>query len=241
MTIANYCISLSLVSENLKAKLWLYLIVPQNSSCCAPENTGKTLKQDSLQHLMRSSLPNVFSNSSSSLYTGTHAIIELPTHARRIDAPSAMLSTQISNMGLMQDINGNMLMSAAGFSGSSAYMFGAESSLLETCPTIWDTAFNNAESSTQSLNEPLLDADISSFGLLGQLSLNISLPHLAADLSQSSGFFLSICMGTCICPVAHIFRMHPCLHCESVLDIMLDLAEFGGLLCVPYLKYISSS
>ncbi|KAB2037462.1 hypothetical protein ES319_D03G076700v1 [Gossypium barbadense] len=161
--------------------------MPQNSSCCAPENTGKALKQESLQHLMGSSLPNVFSNSSSSLYIGTHASIELPTHASGIHAPSAMLSTQNSNLGLMQEINGKMLKSAAGFSGSSAYMFGAESSLLDTRPTIEDTAFNSAEPSTQSLNEPLLDADISSFGLLGQISRNFNLSDLAADFSPSSG------------------------------------------------------
>ncbi|KAA3457102.1 Histidine--tRNA ligase [Gossypium australe] len=169
----------------------LSLIVPQNSSCCAPENTGKARKRESLQHLMGSSLPNVFSNSSSSLYIGTHASIELPTHASRIHAPSAMLSTQNSNMGLMQEINGKMLKSAAGFSGSSAYMFGAESSLLETRPTIGDTAFNSAEPSTQSLNEPLLDADISSFGLLGQISRNFNLSDLAADFSPSSGILES--------------------------------------------------
>ncbi|PPD94501.1 hypothetical protein GOBAR_DD08478 [Gossypium barbadense] len=151
------------------------------------ENTGKALKQESLQHLMGSSLPNVFSNSSSSLYIGTHASIELPTHASGIHAPSAMLSTQNSNLGLMQEINGKMLKSAAGFSGSSAYMFGAESSLLDTRPTIEDTAFNSAEPSTQSLNEPLLDADISSFGLLGQISRNFNLSDLAADFSPSSG------------------------------------------------------
>ncbi|XP_052482553.1 uncharacterized protein LOC105788326 isoform X2 [Gossypium raimondii] len=165
--------------------------MPQNSSCCAPENAGKALKQESLQHLMGSSLPNVFSNSSSSLYIGTHASIELPTHASRIHAPSAMLSTQNSNLGLMQEINGKMLKSAAGFSGSSAYMFGAESSLLDTRPTIEDTAFNSAEPSTQSLNEPLLDADISSFGLLGQISRNFNLSDLAADFSPSSGILES--------------------------------------------------
>ncbi|TYJ46512.1 hypothetical protein E1A91_A02G125600v1 [Gossypium mustelinum] len=162
--------------------------MPQN---CAPENTGKARKQESLQHLMGSSLPNVFSNSSSSLYIGTHASIELPTHASRNHAPSAMLSTQNSNMGLMQEINGKMLKSAAGFSRSSAYMFGAESSLLETRPTIGDTAFNSAEPSTQSLNEPLPDADISSFGLLGQISLNFNLSDLTADFSPSSGILES--------------------------------------------------
>ncbi|KAG8496901.1 hypothetical protein CXB51_008013 [Gossypium anomalum] len=162
-----------------------------NGPHLSQRNTGKARKQESLQYLMGSSLPNVFSNSSSSLYSGTHASIELPTLASRIHAPSAMLSTQNSNMSLMQEINGKMLKSAAGFSGSSAYMFGAESSLLETRPTIGDTAFNSAEPSTQSLNEPLPDADISSFGLLGQISRNFNLSDLAADFSPRSGILES--------------------------------------------------
>ncbi|XVF16993.1 hypothetical protein REPUB_Repub10bG0078800 [Reevesia pubescens] len=152
----------------------------QNSSCYASENTGQALKQENMHHPMGSSLPNVFTNGSSSL----HAPIELPTHASRIDAPPAMLSTQSSSMGLMQGINGKMIKSEAGYSGSSAYMFGAESNVLEARPTIGDASFSSVESSTQPLDEPLLDPDISSFGFLGPRTFSLS--DLTADFSQSS-------------------------------------------------------
>ena len=142
---------------------------------------------------MGSSMPNVFANGSLSLHAGMHALIELPTHASRIDAPAAMLSTQSSNMGLMQGINGKMIKSEAGYSGSPAYMFGTESNVPETCPTIGDTSFSTVESSTQPLNEPLLDADISSFGILGHIPRIFSFSDLTADFSQSSG--ISLCVS----------------------------------------------
>ncbi|GMJ03795.1 hypothetical protein like AT3G10250 [Hibiscus trionum] len=154
--------------------------MPQSSSGYTPENKGKALKQENGHHPMGSNLPNVFSNSSSSLYAGTRACIEMPTHPSRIDAPSAMLSTQSANMGLIQGINGKMVKSEA------AYMFGTDSSVLEARPTIGDTAFNSVEPSTQPLNEPLPDVDISSFGILGHVPCNFSLSDLTADFSQSS-------------------------------------------------------
>ncbi|XWS43060.1 hypothetical protein CRYUN_Cryun16bG0069000 [Craigia yunnanensis] len=161
-------------------------LMPQNSSCYAPENTGQALKQENMQHPMGSSLPNVFTNGNSSLHAGMHAPIELSTHASRIDAPPAMLSTPSSNMGLMQGINGKIIKSEAGYSGSSAYMFDAESNVLEARPTIGDTSFSSVESSTQPLNEPLLDADISSLGLLSQILPNFSFSDITADFSLSS-------------------------------------------------------
>ncbi|KAK4746200.1 hypothetical protein SAY87_012512 [Trapa incisa] len=47
-------------------------------------------------------------------------------------------------------------------------------------------SFKSAESSSQPLNEPLLDGDTSSFGFLGQIPRNFSLSDLTADFSQSS-------------------------------------------------------
>ncbi|XVF56270.1 hypothetical protein PTKIN_Ptkin06aG0105400 [Pterospermum kingtungense] len=181
--------------------------VPQNSSCYAPENTGQALKQENMHHHMGSSLPNVFTNGSSSLHAGIHASIELPSQASRINAPPAMLSTQSSNMGLMHGINGKMIKSEAGYPGSSAYMFGAESNVLEARPTIGDTSFSSVESSTQPLNEPLMDADISSFGFLGQIPRNFSFSDLTADLS--SGLSLSVIL----CEHMHVtLATYVCLH-----------------------------
>nr|KJB46104.1 hypothetical protein B456_007G353400 [Gossypium raimondii] len=144
------------------------------------------LKQENMHHPMDSSLPNVFTNGSSALHAGIHPPIELASHASRIDAPQGMLSTQNSNMGLMQGMNGKMIKPEAGYSSGAPYMFGAESNVLEARPTIGDTSFSTVESSTQPLNEPLLDADISSFGFLGQIPRNFSLSDLTADFSQSS-------------------------------------------------------
>ncbi|KAE8681914.1 cystathionine beta-lyase [Hibiscus syriacus] len=159
--------------------------MPQNSSFYALENTGPALKQEDMHHPMGSSLPNVFTNGSSSLHAGIRTLL-MPTHASRIDAPPGMLSTQNSNMGMMQGINGKMIKPEAGYSASSSYMFGAKSNVLEARPTVGDTSFSTVESSTQPLNEPVLDADISSFGFLGQIPRNFSLSDLTDDFSQSS-------------------------------------------------------
>ncbi|GLT40533.1 hypothetical protein SLA2020_146610 [Shorea laevis] len=159
----------------------------QNSACYAPENTGPALKQEDLPHPIGSSLPNVFSNGSSSLHTGMHTAMEIPGHPSRVDAPTAMLSSQGSNMALMQGINGGIVKSEPGFAGSTPYMFGAEGNVLEARPPIGDASvasFSSVESSSQPLNEPLLDPD--SFGILGQIPRSFSLSDLTADFSQSS-------------------------------------------------------
>lgn len=171
-----------------------------------------------MHHPMDSSLPNVFTNGSSALHAGIHPPIELPPHASRIDGPQGMLSTQNSNMGLLHGMNGKMIKPEAGYSGSAPYMFGAESNVLEARPTIGDTSFSTVESSTQPLNEPLLDADISSFGFLGQIPRNFSLSDLTADFSQSSGFILSV--GLCgDMHVHHATYTYICLHASMCLYI----------------------
>ncbi|GLT95828.1 hypothetical protein SLE2022_134890 [Rubroshorea leprosula] len=161
--------------------------MPQNSACYAPENTGPALKQEDVPHSIASSLPNVFSNGSSSLHAGMHTTIEIPGHPSRVDAPTAMLSSQGSNMALMQGINGGIVKSEPGFAGSTPYIFGAEGNVLEARPPIGDASvasFSSVESSSQPLNEPLLDPD--SFGILGQIPRSFSLSDLTADFSQSS-------------------------------------------------------
>ncbi|XP_039013476.1 uncharacterized protein LOC120143152 [Hibiscus syriacus] len=73
--------------------------VPPSSSGYADGNKGKAPKEENMQQGMRSNLPNVFGNSSGSSLNTEH-------HAGRFDDPSAMVSTQSANMGLMQ--NGKM-------------------------------------------------------------------------------------------------------------------------------------
>lgn len=169
--------------------LLLYFTVHQNSTCYAPEHVGPALKTENIHHQVDSCVPNAFTNGGSSLHANMHNAVKMSAHASRIDVPQSMISNQSSNIGLMQGINGTIIKSEVGYSGSS-YMFGADGNILETRPTIGDAsvaAFNSVESNAQSLNESLLDADTSSFGFLGQIPRNFSLSDLTNDFSQSSG------------------------------------------------------
>ena len=123
-----------------------------------------------------------------------HNAVKMSAHTSRIDVQPNMLPNQSSNIGLMQGMNGGIVKSEVGYSGSS-YMFSADGNILETRPAIGDAsvaAFNSVESNSQPLNESLLDADCSSFGFLGQIPRNFSLSDLTADFSQSSGALLSL-------------------------------------------------
>ncbi|XP_065855982.1 uncharacterized protein [Euphorbia lathyris] len=158
----------------------------QNSVCYAPEHTGSALKPENLHHPFGSTMTNAFTNGGSSLHSNIHTAVEMSAHSNRIDPHPNMLSTQSSNMGLMQGLNGGMIKSEAGYSGNSPYMFGADGNVMEARPSIADASFSSVESNSQALNEPLLDADTSSFGFLGQIPRNFSLSDLTADFAQSS-------------------------------------------------------
>lgn len=170
----------------------LLLTVSQNPSCYAVEQGSATAKPENVQHAVDSRLHNMFSNDVSSLNTSMHAVVEMSAHANRIASPSSMRSAQSSSMGLIQVINGGMIKSEPGYSGSPSYIFGPDSTVLDACPTIGDgtvTSFTSVNSNSHSMNGALLDLDISSFGVLGQISRNLSLSDLTADFSQSSGMF----------------------------------------------------
>ncbi|KAL9408928.1 hypothetical protein AB3S75_047336 [Citrus x aurantiifolia] len=140
--------------------------LPSNSACYPSEHTGPALKPENMNHAVGSGLPNTFTNGGSSLHTA-----------------------QSSNVGLIQGVNGVMIKQEGGYSGNSAYIFGADGNVLEARPSIADASvasFSSVESTSQSLNEPLLDADSSTFGFLGQIPRNFSLSDLTADFSQSS-------------------------------------------------------
>ncbi|PHT92125.1 hypothetical protein T459_00007 [Capsicum annuum] len=48
-------------------------------------------------------------------------------------------------------------------------------------------SFSSVESNTQPLNEPLMDADTTSFGFLGEMPQNFGFSDLTADFTNSSG------------------------------------------------------
>ena len=166
------------------------LSVHQNTACYGPDHTGSTLKPESMHHPVGSSLTNAYTNGGSSLHSRMHASVEISAHANRIDAAPNMLSVQSSNMGLLQGMNGGMIKSEAGYSGTSPYMFGTDGNVLEARPSIADASvasFSSVDSSSQALNESILDAGSSSFGFLSQIPQVFSLSDLTADFTQSSG------------------------------------------------------
>ncbi|XP_056158872.1 uncharacterized protein LOC115674656 isoform X1 [Syzygium oleosum] len=162
--------------------------LPQNPACYT---TGPALSAENIQRSIGSGLTNAFANGGPPLPTSLHTAMQMSAHASRIDAPPTMLSSQTSNMGgLGPGINGGMIKTEAGYSGASPYMFGSDHNVLETRPPIGDTSvasFSSVDSTSQPISEPLLDADTSSFGFLGQIPRNFSLSDLTADFSQSSG------------------------------------------------------
>nr|XP_023921951.1 uncharacterized protein LOC112033398 isoform X3 [Quercus suber] len=140
----------------------------QNSACYASEHAGPAVKAENIMH----------------------TTVQMPADSSRIDAPPSMVSAQSSNLGMIQGINGGMIKSETGYSGSSPYMYGSDRNVLEMHPTIEDASvasFPSVQSNSQPLNEQILDMESSSFGSLGQDSRNFSLSDLAADFSQSSG------------------------------------------------------
>ncbi|KAF5474239.1 hypothetical protein F2P56_006155 [Juglans regia] len=160
-----------------------------NSSGYAPEHTVPAVKSENIHHPIGSGLSNAFTNGGSLLHPSMHAAIQMSAHSSRIDVPPNMLSAQSLNVGMIQGINGGMIKSETGYSGSSPYMFDSDGNAPEVRPTIGDASvasFTSVESNSQPLPESVLDADTSSFGLLLQIPRIFSLSDLTEDFSQSS-------------------------------------------------------
>ncbi|CAK9188481.1 unnamed protein product [Ilex paraguariensis] len=161
----------------------------QNTACYVTDQTGPALKTDNMQQPIGTTLPNAFPNGGSSLHQRLQTAVDTSAHARRIDVPPNVLLAQGSNVGMIPGMNGGMIKSEVGYVGNSQYLFGADGSVLETRPAIGDafySSFSSIESNSQPLNGTILDANVSSIGLLGQIPRNFSLSDLAADFSNSS-------------------------------------------------------
>ncbi|KAK2972561.1 hypothetical protein RJ640_022412 [Escallonia rubra] len=144
----------------------------QNSACYAPENNGHALKTESIQQPIASNLPNTFINYEPSMHSCMQPAVDMSPHSRRIDVSPNMLLAHNSNAGMLQGMNGmngRMIKTEAGYPGGSQFMYGADGNIVETRAALGDTSispFSSVESSSHPLNDSLLDADSSSFGLL---------------------------------------------------------------------------
>ncbi|CAL1385802.1 unnamed protein product [Linum trigynum] len=157
----------------------------QNSACYVSEQACGALRSDNIQHTpIGSSIPNSFTNGGSSLHSSMQTAVDISAHANRIDASTNLLATQTTNLGMTQGMNG-AIKSESGYTGTS-YVVGTGVNVIEARQSIADASFSSVESSSQAINEALIDPDTSSFGFLGQIPRNFSLSDLTADFNQSS-------------------------------------------------------
>lgn len=156
--------------------------------CHAPEHTGSVLKAETIHPDIGANLP-AYNNGGPSAQPCMQRTIDMSSHARRIDTSPTMLLAQSSNVGMMQGMNGGMVKTETGYAANTAYMFGADGTVLDPRPSVRDatvSSFSSVESNSHPLNEAILDAD-TSFGFLGQIPRNFSLSDLTADFSSSTG------------------------------------------------------
>ncbi|XP_059658111.1 uncharacterized protein LOC132304448 [Cornus florida] len=166
------------------------LPTPHNSAIYPPEQTGPAVKPEDMCQPVGTSFPNAFLNHGPSVYSRMQTAFDMPAHAREINVSPNMLFAQNSNVGI-QGMNGGMITSELGYAGNSTLMFGADRNVLETHPAIEGatmSSFRRVESNSQPWNEAVLDADMSSSRLLGQIPQNFRLTDLTADFSSSSDF-----------------------------------------------------
>ncbi|KAM3306904.1 hypothetical protein P3S67_013775 [Capsicum chacoense] len=103
--------------------------------------------------------------------------------------PNGIMHEPPSNMGLRQTIDGRIIKKEPVYGGNSPFAFGPHDSYLESRSAMGDasvSSFSSVESNTQPLNEPLIDADTTSFGFLGEMPQNFGFSDLTADFTNSS-------------------------------------------------------
>ncbi|KAK6127313.1 hypothetical protein DH2020_038976 [Rehmannia glutinosa] len=160
-----------------------------NSAYQAPRPAGPPIKTENM-HQAINNIPNVYSNGSSSLQPCMQVGAHMAGHAGRIDVSENVILAQNSNTRMIQGLNGVMIKSEGGYAGDSPFMFGHGQQSSRTSYCSWRSLsvspFNGGDSSSQALNESMLDQEMNSFGFLGQIPRNFSLSDLTADFSNST-------------------------------------------------------
>lgn len=163
-------------------------LMHNNSVYQVPQPAGPPIKPENM-HQAVNTLTNGYTNGASALQPSMQVPVNMPGHAGRIDVPENMLLAQNPNSGIVQGMNGVMIKPESGLAADSHFMFGAENNIMEPRNAIGEASvspFAGGESSTQALNESILDPEMGSFGFLGQIPRNFSLSDLTADFSNST-------------------------------------------------------
>uniref|UniRef100_A0A1D1YZU6 Ribosomal RNA small subunit methyltransferase H n=1 Tax=Anthurium amnicola TaxID=1678845 RepID=A0A1D1YZU6_9ARAE len=110
-------------------------------------------------------------------------------HVERISLPTSLLSTQSSQMAMLHGMNGTTIKMEPTYSSNSEFTFCTDNSFSEGRSATGDAplqSFSSTELNAQPLNEPFLDIDASSFGILSQIPRNFSFSDLTEDFTQST-------------------------------------------------------
>ncbi|KZV38330.1 hypothetical protein F511_25817 [Dorcoceras hygrometricum] len=154
----------------------------------APQPMGFSVKPESMQQAMRM-IPNLYTNGATTLQPCMQIGVDMMGHSGRIDVPAKSMLAQNSDSVLMQGMNGGVIKLEPVYTGNSSCMFGADSNLLDHGATIGGgsvPSFVGVESSSNMLNETILDPEMNSLSFLGQIPRNFSFSDLAADFSHST-------------------------------------------------------
>ncbi|XP_077218205.1 uncharacterized protein LOC143852615 [Tasmannia lanceolata] len=202
----------------------------QGPSCYAVEHTVTPSRPDSMPPPLGPS--NGLVNEATSMHRSIQTTDATSAHSGRMNVSANVLPSQNSHMGMIQGMNGITIKSEPGYPNSSPFTFATDGNV----PMIGEASFSSTESNPQTLNEPvpLLDADTSLFGFLGQIPRNFSLSDLTADFSQSSDILESYSRSPFLPTDTDDFLDSPgrdCCHDDRQLDTIsegLSYEEFGS-------------
>lgn len=157
----------------------------RNLACYAPENMGPALKTENMQQPLTPNIPNEFTNCGLLMPSSMQTTVDMSAHSRQIDISPDMLLAQSSNVGMSQGVNGGMIKTETGYPGMSQFIYGADGNVMETHPASI-SSFSSVESNSKPLNETMINADTTSYGLLVQISPNFGLSDLTPEFSHNS-------------------------------------------------------
>ncbi|KAJ0980806.1 hypothetical protein J5N97_009061 [Dioscorea zingiberensis] len=136
------------------------------------------------------------------------------------DISTSMLSTQNSNMDILQGMNGTTIKSEPCYSNGAEFTFCTDGSFLGTRSGIEDASvasFCSSDLTGQPLNESLLEVD-TSIGFLSQIPRNFSFSDLTADFTQCNDILENYGRSPFLASEANNFSDSP-----LVIDLKSDL------------------
>lgn len=151
------------------------------------ENPGGALGSNDMRAPMLTNLPNAFMNHGPTMNPCMQSSLGMSVHGKGMDVPSNMLLGQSTSMGVRPTLNGVVIKREADYATSS-FNYAAASNFVGSHSAMADASmpsFSSVDSSLQSLNGSILDTDASSFGFLGQLPQNFSLPNMTSEISSN--------------------------------------------------------